>query len=323
MSTTITPTTPTRKNKTWLTRDERLTVRALRSQNLIYEQIASQLGITYRQVQTACTADRPIPRKSRGQRRKLSEDQLDEIIEFITSSKETRRMPYETVIKELQLPVCKSTLRKALARREYHRCKALQKPPIAERTRIIRLNWALEHVNWTREQWCKALWTDESWVTSVYHRQIYVTRRSGEEFDETCVREHHQRLGGWIFWGSFFGTEKGPCLFWEKDWGNITVESYGEHILPLIDGIARLTRERGDLELLIMQDGAPSHRNILTIEELQNRGSNVIEWPPYSPGLNPIEQVWDWMKEWIGQRYLMLRDRRLSYDQLRRPVKAA
>jgi transposase len=191
MSTTISPVTPTRKTKTWLTRIQRLTVRALRSQTLTYEQIASQLGITYRQVQTACTADRPTPHKSRGQRRKLSEDQLDEIIEFITSSKETRRMLYKTVIKELQLPVCKSTLRKALARRRYHRRKALRKPPMTERTRIIRLNCALEHINWTREQWCKILWTDETWVTSTYHRQIYVTRRSREEFDETCVRERY------------------------------------------------------------------------------------------------------------------------------------
>jgi transposase len=124
--------------------------------------------------------------------------------------------------------------------------------------------------------------------------------------------------------GFFFGTEKGPCLFWEKEWGNITTESYGEHTLLLIDdGIARLTRSHGDPELIIMQDSAPSHRNILTIEELRNRGLYIIEWPPYSPDLNPIEQVWDWMKEWIGQSYLLLQDRKLSYDQLRQAVKAA
>ncbi|KAJ5561458.1 hypothetical protein N7461_000219 [Penicillium sp. DV-2018c] len=111
MSTTTTSTNPTRKTKKWLTRDQRLAV------------------------QTACTADSPTPRKSRGQRRKLSEDQLDEIIEFITSSEERRRMPYETVIKELQLPVCKSTLREALARRGYHRSmEGSSKTAVTERT---------------------------------------------------------------------------------------------------------------------------------------------------------------------------------------------
>lgn len=71
-------------------------------------------------------------------------------------------MSYETVIRELRLSVYKSTLHKALAKRGYHRYKALRKPPITERTRALRLNWALEHVNWTREQWSKILWTDET-----------------------------------------------------------------------------------------------------------------------------------------------------------------
>lgn len=132
-------TTPIQTSRSWSTRDQRVAARTLRAQQLTYAQIAAQLGMTLRQVQTACTEDRPTPRKPRGQRRKLSEDQLDEIIEFITSSKETRRMSFETVIKELQLPVCKTTLRKALARRGYHRCKALRKPPLSERTRACRL----------------------------------------------------------------------------------------------------------------------------------------------------------------------------------------
>jgi hypothetical protein len=105
-------------------------------------------------------------------------------------------MSYETVIRELQLPICKSTLRKSLAKRGYHRCKALRKPLITERTRALRLIWALEHVHWTREQWNTIRQTDETWVTSTYHRRIYATRRAGEEFDETCVRERYQRLGG-------------------------------------------------------------------------------------------------------------------------------
>jgi transposase len=98
--------------------------------------------------------------------------------------------------------------------------------------------------------------------------------------------------------------------------GKSTTERYGDRILLLIDGVIRLNRERGDRELMSMQEGAPSHRDILTLEELQDRGLNVIDWPPYSPDLIPIVQVWDWMKEWIGQCYLMHYDRKLSYDQL-------
>jgi DNA-binding CsgD family transcriptional regulator len=145
------PQTP-RSHSAWASRDMRIAARTLRDQHYTYAQIASQLGITQRQVQKACTDERPTPRKPRGQRRKLSEDKLTEVIKFITQSKETRRMGFEELIHRLQLPVSKNTLRRALARRGYHRYKALRKPPLSNRTRALRLTWALEHVNWTREQ---------------------------------------------------------------------------------------------------------------------------------------------------------------------------
>jgi len=65
-----------------------------------------------------------------------------------------------------------------------------------------------------------------------------------------------------------------------------------------------------------MQDGVPSYRNVLTIEELHEHGASPIDWPPYSPDLNPIEQRWDWIKDWIGNGYLKDYDRKLSYDGL-------
>jgi len=73
--------------------------------------------------------------------------------------------------------------------------------------------------------------------------------------------------------------------------------------------------------LLFMQDNAPGHAARYTQAEFQDRGINVVSWPPYSPDLNPIETVWNIMKDWIQERYG--HHDKLSYDVLRKAVREA
>ena len=114
-----------------------------------------------------------------------------------------------------------------------------------------------------------------------------------------------------MFGGSFHSQFKGPCLFWEKEWGTINAERYCDRIVPIIEGYLRLLR----------QDGTPGHRGQYTTTELRGRDIYPISWPAFSPDLNPIEMAWNWMKDWIQEHYPD--DRDLSYDRLREVVRAA
>lgn len=52
-----------------------------------------------------------------------------------------------------------------------------------------------------------------------------------------------------------------------------------------------------------MQDNAPAHAASSTQEDLQERLIEVINWPPYSPDLNPIENCWNWMKDYQDKHW--------------------
>jgi hypothetical protein len=45
----------------------------------------------------------------------------------------------------------------------------------------------------------------------------------------------------------------------------------------------------------IMQDNCPAHRAKTVTQYLHENGVEFLEWPPYSPDLNPIENIWNWM----------------------------
>jgi transposase len=138
-------------------------------------------------------------------------------------------------------------------------------------------------------------WSDETWVTSGRHTRTWVTWRPEEEYYTTCIVERMQRKRGWMVSGTFHSSRKGPCLFWEKDWGRINADTYCEHVVSMVR--AYFTTQNG---LLLMQDGTPGRRAQQTLNQLTQHGIPVMAWPPYPPDLVPIESMWDKLKEYIS-----------------------
>lgn len=284
-------------------------------------QIQEITGATPMQVRGAIRASSPTPRMRSGRPLTITYDQQEQLVQFVMSSKESRRMTFlELSMRLFEGEFSQYVIRRTLYRHGFRRRVARRKPPISEKNRLLRIEFAQKYKNWSIDDWASILWTDETWVTGGTHGRVYITRRPGEEWDPTCIVEKHQRKRGWMFWGCFSGFSKGPGLFWEKEWGTVTSEAYQQHTVPLIDGWIQLCQRHG-VTLVLMQDGAASHSSRDTISELKERGIQLLKWPPYSPDLNPIETCWNWMKDWLEDNYQI--EENPSYDKLRMYVKEA
>ena len=45
-------------------------------------------------------------------------------------------------------------------------------------------------------------------------------------------------------------------------------------------------------QMIFMQDGASSHTARVVKKGFNDKGIKVLDWPPYLPDLNPIENLW-------------------------------
>ncbi|KFM62638.1 Transposable element Tc1 transposase, partial [Stegodyphus mimosarum] len=80
---------------------------------------------------------------------------------------------------------------------------------------------------------------------------------------------------------------------------SVTGDCYCEEVLlPHV----RLFRGAIGPDLIFMDDNARPHRILVVEELLESEDITRMDWPAYSPNLNPIEHVWDALGKRIAAR---------------------
>ena len=74
---------------------------------------------------------------------------------------------------------------------------------------------------------------------------------------------------------------------------------------------------------IFMQDNASIHKAHIILEWFQEMGITLMDWPPYSPNLNPIENLWALLKAAIWEKYPDLEFCIKTDANLRRLIQAA
>lgn len=153
-----------------------------------------------------------------------------------------------------------------------------------------RLEWCLAHKDWTYDQWEKVIFSDEcSLERGSGKRQEWVWCFDGHRLDYDKVLMH---LSGkdltLMLWAAIWTEGRSNVGFMKRDpqaqHGGYSARSYTwvlDEEMP----------EEVSQGYLFQQDNAPIHKPDFVDDWFEDHGVVVMEWPPYSPDLNPIENV--------------------------------
>ncbi|GFV39578.1 transposable element Tcb2 transposase [Trichonephila clavipes] len=171
--------------------------------------------------------------------------------------------------------------------------------PLTPRHRASRRRWAAEHRDWEQHDWSQVLLTDESrFSLECDTRRVLVWRDRGTRNNPAFVRERSRyRRAGWMVWGGISIGGRTDLHIIRN--GTLTSRRYADemlrpHVIPYAGAI---------VDSFVFQDDntrphrAPLVENMLAAETIQR-----MEWPAYSPDLNPIEHVWDRLGRRIAAR---------------------
>ena len=188
-------------------------------------------------------------------------------------------------------------------------------PPLSDVNRQKRLTWAKKYL---KTDFQSVLWTDEAratldgpdgwckgWLLKGARPRLRYRRQQGG--------------GGVMIWAGIIGSNiVGPFLVPEGvKMNSVNYCSFlEENLLPWLNSQDGATQRN----LIVQQDNAPSHASRYTKGWLSDKGisgERLMDWPPQSPDLNPIENLWSIIKRKVYQNGVQFSSKQDLWDRIK------
>jgi len=150
-----------------------------------------------------------------------------------------------------------------------------------------------------KKNFFKVIWSDETKINRFESdgRSWYWTRDPTVQSENT-VRQTVKHGGGSIMvWGCICKNGVGPLVLID---GIMRKEQYLKILQENLGGVIGKMGLAAE-KCIFQQDNDPKHTSHLVKNWLLNQKFQTMKWPPQSPDMNPIENLWSHVKSQLAK----------------------
>jgi transposase len=222
-------------------------------------------------------------------RPRCTTDDIDQDI-GLYSDAHVKALPRD-IVRELELTVSARTVRRRRIEIDLHTFVQRREHVYTEHDLKRRIAYAEGYSNWTEADWRRVMWSDHTLFTLDCQSREYVTRPPGHASDEKYLGQEQRLEGAVWLWGCFCADGLGHAELYE---GTLDARRYQSILTLNLVKSAHTFWPRG--QWWYQQDNASPHNAGTSRAWFHNHGVDVIDFPPWSSDLNPIELLWNDLK---------------------------